>query len=127
MPVADVRVGDVVIVRPGERVPVDGIVVAGESSVDQAPVTGESWPAEKAPGDDVFAGTINGNGALEIEASRPAADSTLARIVRLVEQAQGQRAPVQTFRRSVRAPVHAGRRRTRDLARDGAAAAVRRR
>jgi Cd2+/Zn2+-exporting ATPase len=93
----EVRAGDLVILRPGERLAVDGVVRAGLSAVDQAPVTGESWPVEKTPGAAVFAGTINGSGALEIEATRRAADSTLARIVRLVEQAQRQRAPVQTF------------------------------
>ncbi len=90
-------VGDVIVARPGERVPADGVVVTGRSAIDQAPVTGESWPVEKAPGDAVFAGTINGTGALEIEVTRPASDSTLARIVRLVEQAERQRAPVQMF------------------------------
>ncbi len=97
VPVADVRVGDIVVVRPGERVPVDGVVIDGESAVDQSPVTGESFPAEKAPGDEVFSGTINGTSALEVEASRVADDSTLARIIHLVEHAQSQRAPVQTF------------------------------
>ncbi len=97
VPVDDLRVGDVVIARPGDRVPADGVVVAGESAIDQAPVTGESWPVEKSPGDAVFAGTINGTGALEIEVTHPASDSTLARIVRLVEQAERQRAPVQMF------------------------------
>ncbi|HYN09365.1 MAG TPA: heavy metal translocating P-type ATPase [Vicinamibacterales bacterium] len=97
VPVADVHVSDVVVVRPGQRVPVDGIVLTGESAVNQAPVTGESWPAEKTAGDTVFAGSINGNGALEIEVARPASDSTIARIVRLVEQAQRERAPVQQF------------------------------
>ena len=93
----EVRAGDHVIVRPGERFAVDGLVRTGVSSVNQAPVTGESWPVEKTAGATVFAGTINGSGALEIEATRAAADSTLARIVRLVEQAQRQRAPVQSF------------------------------
>ncbi|HEX7779196.1 MAG TPA: HAD-IC family P-type ATPase, partial [Vicinamibacterales bacterium] len=93
----DVRVSDIVVIRPGQRFPVDGVVVAGESAVNQAPVTGESWPAEKGPGDEVFAGSINGDGALEVEAVRPASDSTIARIVRLVEQAQLRRAPIQTF------------------------------
>jgi Cd2+/Zn2+-exporting ATPase len=97
VPADDVRVSDVVVIRPGQRLPVDGFVIAGESAVNQAPVTGESWPAEKGPGDEVFAGSINGDGALEIEAARPASDSTIARIVRLVEQAQQRRAPVQTF------------------------------
>jgi len=97
VPVDDVRLGDHVIVRPGEKVPLDGRVAAGQSHVNQAPVTGESLPVEKAAGDDVFAGTINGRGALEVEVTRLRRDSTLARIIHLVEQAQSQRAPSQTF------------------------------
>ena len=97
LPVDDVRVGDRVIVRPGEKVPLDGRVAAGQSHVNQAPVTGESLPVEKTAGADVFAGTINGRGALEIEVTRLRRDSTLARIIHLVEQAQSQRAPSQTF------------------------------
>ena len=93
----DVAVGDVVLVGPGEKIPVDGTVVAGASHVNQAPVTGESLPAEKNAGDDVFAGTINGRGALDIEVTRLRRDSTLARIIHLVERAQAQRAPSQTF------------------------------
>ena len=92
-----VALGDVVIVRPGEKVPLDGRVVAGESHVNQAPVTGESLPVEKSPGDEVFAGTINGRGALEVVVTRLRRDSTLARIIDLVERAQAQRAPSQTF------------------------------
>ena len=97
VPVDDVRLGDHVIVRPGEKVPLDGRVAAGQSHVNQAPVTGESLPVEKAAGDEVFAGTINGRGALEVEVTRLRRDSTLARIIHLVEQAQSQRAPSQTF------------------------------
>ncbi len=97
VPVDDVRLGDRVIVRPGEKVPLDGRVAAGQSHVNQAPVTGESLPVEKGAGDDVFAGTINGRGALEVEVTRLRRDSTLARIIHLVEQAQSQRAPSQTF------------------------------
>ena len=97
VPVDDVRLGDHVIVRPGEKVPLDGRVTAGQSHVNQAPVTGESLPVEKGAGDDVFAGTINGRGALEVEVTRLRRDSTLARIIHLVEQAQSQRAPSQTF------------------------------
>jgi Cd2+/Zn2+-exporting ATPase len=97
VPAADVRPGDRVVIRPGGRAPVDGVVVAGESSMDQSPVTGESLPAEKSVGDAVYAGSVNGAGALEIEAMRVAAESTLSRIVGLVEQAQRSRAPVQQY------------------------------
>ena len=97
IPVDDVRVGDVIIVRPGEKIPLDGRVAAGESFVNQSPVTGESLPAEKAKGDEVFAGTINGRGALDVDVTRLRRDSTIARIVHLVERAQAQRAPSQTF------------------------------
>ncbi len=97
VPVDDVRVGDVIVVRPGEKIALDGKVLAGESHVNQAPVTGESLPAEKTPGSDVFAGTINGRGALEVEVTRLRRDSTLARIIHLVEAAQAQRAPSQLF------------------------------
>ncbi|MGH9308713.1 MAG: heavy metal translocating P-type ATPase [Vicinamibacterales bacterium] len=96
-PVADVRIGDVILVRPGEKIPLDGRVLSGESHVNQSPVTGESLPVEKTAGADVFAGTINGRGALDIEVTRLHSDSTLARIVHLVERAQAQRAPSQTF------------------------------
>jgi len=89
--------GMVLVVRPGEKIPLDGEVVAGQSAVNQAPVTGESIPAEKTSGDEVFAGTINGRGALEIRVTRLRRDSTLARIIHLVERAQAERAPVQTF------------------------------
>jgi Cd2+/Zn2+-exporting ATPase len=97
MPVDAVPVGAVVIVRPGEKIPVDGEVVAGQSEVNQAPITGESLPIEKAEGDGVFAGTINGRGALDIRVTRPRRDTTLARIIHLVERAQAQRAPAQRF------------------------------
>jgi Zn2+/Cd2+-exporting ATPase len=95
--VDDLRVGGVIVVRPGEKIPLDGTVVAGFSEVNQAPVTGESLPAEKAPGDGVFAGTINGRGALDIEVTRLRRDTTLARIIHLVERAQAQRAPSQAL------------------------------
>ncbi|HEY7056053.1 MAG TPA: heavy metal translocating P-type ATPase [Vicinamibacterales bacterium] len=97
LPVDDVRVGDLVVVRPGEKIPLDGRVVAGQSHVNQAPVTGESLPVEKEPGDEVFAGTINGRAVLEIAVERLRGDSTLARIIHLVERAQSQRAPSQMF------------------------------
>jgi Zn2+/Cd2+-exporting ATPase len=97
LPVDDVGVGDVVIVRPGAKIPLDGRVRSGNSYVNQAPITGESLPVDKRSGDEVFAGAINGRGALEIEVTRLRRDSTLARIIHLVERAQAQRAPSQTF------------------------------
>ncbi|MFZ5623858.1 MAG: heavy metal translocating P-type ATPase [Gemmatimonadota bacterium] len=97
VPVEQVAAGEVVLVRPGERMPVDGQVTGGRSAVNQAPITGESVPAEKSPGDAVFAGTINGDGTLEIRTERVAGDRTLDRIVRLVEEAQTQKAPTQQF------------------------------
>jgi Cd2+/Zn2+-exporting ATPase len=97
VPVELVVPGDIVIVRPGERLPVDGVVRAGRSSIDQSPVTGESFPVDAEAGTAVFAGTINGGGALDVEALRPHADTTIARIVHLVEAAQRERAPVQTW------------------------------
>ena len=97
LPIDEVHVGDIVIVRPGEKIPLDGRVAAGQSHVNQAPVTGESLPVEKQPGDEVFGGTINGRAALDVQVERLRADSTLARIIHLVEQAQSQRAPSQRF------------------------------
>ena len=90
---ADVSVGSIVVVRPGEKIPLDGKVVSGISGVNQAPITGESVPVEKEPGDEVFAGTINGDGLLEIETTKAADDSTLARIIRMVGDAGSKRAP----------------------------------
>jgi Zn2+/Cd2+-exporting ATPase len=95
--VDDVCVGDIVLVPPGDKIPLDGRVAAGESDVNQAPVTGESLPAHKQPRDEVFAGTINGRGALDVEVTRLRGDSTIARIIHLVERAQAQRAPSQAF------------------------------
>ena len=97
VPVEDVAVGTIVAVRPGERVPVDGDVVAGESTIDQAAITGESAPVAKTSGDSVFAGTINQQGYLEIAATRPSTDNAIARIVRLVEEAQQEKAPTAQF------------------------------
>jgi len=93
VPVAEVAPGEIVIVRPGERIPVDAKVVKGETDANQAPITGESMPVAKRPGDEVFAGTINGDGAIEIESTKPAADSTLAKIIRMVGDTQARRAP----------------------------------
>ncbi|HWD32051.1 MAG TPA: heavy metal translocating P-type ATPase [Pseudomonas sp.] len=95
--VKQVALGALVRVRPGERIGLDGEVVSGQSSIDQAPITGESLPVEKGPGDKVFAGTINQAGALEYRVTAAAGQSTLARIIKAVEEAQGARAPTQRF------------------------------
>ncbi|MGE0100327.1 MAG: heavy metal translocating P-type ATPase [Hydrogenophaga sp.] len=92
-----VAVGDGVRIRPGERFALDGRVTEGHSAVDQSPVTGESMPVDKGPGDEVFAGTVNQQGELVFEVTRPASDTVLARIIHAVEQAQGKRAPTQRF------------------------------
>jgi Cd2+/Zn2+-exporting ATPase len=97
VPVEQVGVGESIVVRPGEKVPLDGTVTAGESAVNEAPITGESMPAWKRAGEPVFAGTINGRGALEVRVTRYSRDTTMARIIDLVEVAQGQRAPTQAF------------------------------
>jgi len=89
----EVPVGAKFVVRPGEKIPLDGTIVSGRSEVNQAPITGESVPVEKGPGDDAFAGTINGSGALEVLSTRLAGETTLANIIRLVEQARSQRSP----------------------------------
>ncbi|MGE7993324.1 heavy metal translocating P-type ATPase [Pseudomonas sp. NPDC089554] len=95
--VREVAIGTLARVRPGERIGLDGEVVSGQSSVDQAPITGESLPVEKAVGDKLFAGTINQEGALEYRVTAEAGQSTLARIIKAVEEAQGARAPTQRF------------------------------
>ncbi len=97
VPVEALQAGDTVRVRPGERIPTDGQVVEGHSAVDQAAVTGESLPVEKGPGDEVYAGTLAGEGLLLIRATRPAGESTLARIIHMVEEAQARKAPAQRF------------------------------
>lgn len=97
LPVAQVLVGEIVVVRPGERIPVDGEVVEGEAPVDQAPITGESVPVDKAVGDALFAATVVQAGYLRLRATRVGSDTTFARIVRLVEDAEAQKAPVQRF------------------------------
>ncbi len=96
-PVESLAVGERVRVRPGDRVSVDGVVRAGQSAVDQSSITGESIPVDKAPGDAVFAGTVNTFGSLEVEVTRLAADNTLNRMVTLVQEAQSRQAPVQRF------------------------------
>jgi Cd2+/Zn2+-exporting ATPase len=95
--VGDLVVGDIVVVRPGERAAVDGVVVEGAAAADQAPVTGESIPVAKVPGDQVFAGSIIEGGTLRVRATAAASDTTIAKIVHMVEEAQAQRAPAETI------------------------------
>lgn len=95
VPVESVRVGDVVVVRPGERAPVDGVVVEGRSSVDESMLTGEPLPVDKRPGDEIIGATINNQGLLKFEATRVGAETALAQIIRLVQEAQGSKAPIQ--------------------------------
>ena len=97
VPVHETTVDTVFIVHPGERIPLDGLVSSGRSHVNQAPITGESVPVEKSPDDEVFAGTINGDGALEVRSTRAAEDTTLARIIRMVEAAHSRRANVEQW------------------------------
>lgn len=97
VPVAEVPIGARIVIKSGERIPLDGVVQGGSSSVNQAPITGESMPIQKDPGDTLYAGTINGAGALEAETTKAAGDTTLAQIIRLVEQAQEKKAPSQRF------------------------------
>lgn len=97
VPAVSLAVGDLVLVRPGDRVSADGEVVEGSSAVDESPVTGESMPVPKAEGATIFAGTVNSNGTLQVRVTRPAADNTIARIVRLVEEAQEAKAPTARF------------------------------
>jgi len=97
LPVDELVEGDQVVVKPGERLPVDGTVLAGESSVDQSPITGESIPVHKRPGDSVFSGTINTSGLLRIRVDRVARESTLAKIIRIVEEARQEKSRAQRF------------------------------
>ncbi|MBI2512231.1 MAG: heavy metal translocating P-type ATPase [Opitutae bacterium] len=97
VPVAQVAVGETIATKSGMSIPLDGVVTVGESAVNQAPITGESVPVDKKPGDAVFAGTINGEGSLEVRVTSAAGDTTLARIIRLVAEAQEQKAPTQRF------------------------------
>ncbi|MCC7207764.1 MAG: cadmium-translocating P-type ATPase [Anaerolineae bacterium] len=97
LPVESLNVGDVVVIRPGERLPIDGQVVDGQTTVDQSTITGESMPVAKERGDDVFASTVNQNGSIDVRVTRRADETTLARIIKMVEDAQGHKAPTQRF------------------------------
>ena len=97
VPAEDLAVGSLILVRPGDRIPADGEVVSGESAIDEAPVTGESTPVRKGAGATVFAGTVNGDAALRIRVTAAAADNTIARVVKLVEEAQESKAPTERF------------------------------
>lgn len=97
VPVETLLIDEVVVVKPGERVPVDGVIVAGESSIDQSAITGESVPVTRKPGDEVFAGTINQDNALDVRMTRLARDNTLSRVMQLVAEAQEQKSPTQRF------------------------------
>jgi Zn2+/Cd2+-exporting ATPase len=97
LPIEQVRVNDLMLIKPGERIALDGIVLEGESAVDQASITGESMPVQKESGDQVFAGTINKNGYLEAQVTKLASDSTIARLIQMVEEAQSEKAETQRF------------------------------
>ncbi|MFH1073365.1 MAG: heavy metal translocating P-type ATPase [Nanoarchaeota archaeon] len=97
VPIDDVLVGDSIIVKPGEKIPVDGIVLSGLSSVDESMLTGESIPVEKKKGDTVFGATINKNGSFAFKATKVGKDTTLAHIIKLIQEAQGRKAPIQKF------------------------------
>jgi Zn2+/Cd2+-exporting ATPase len=93
----EIRMGDIILIEPGERIPVDGDVIAGRSSIDQSPITGESMPVDKTVGDSVFAGTLNKQGILDVRAIKPVEQTTLSRIIKMVEEAQDSKAPTERF------------------------------
>ena len=97
VPVETVAVGETMLIRTGAKIPLDGEVASGRSTVNQAPITGESMPVDKGPGDTVFAGTLNGEGSLEVRVTKPYSDTTLSKIIHLIEEAQGQKAASERF------------------------------
>ncbi|MDQ0321064.1 Cd2+/Zn2+-exporting ATPase [Pararhizobium capsulatum DSM 1112] len=97
VPADSLAIGNIILVRPGDRIPADGTILSGESTIDESPVTGESIPVRKVVGAEVFAGTVNGEAALRLEVTAEAADNTIARVVRLVEEAQESKAPTERF------------------------------
>src|SRR5262249_33399641 len=97
VPAGSLAVGSIILGRPGDRISADGVILSGESAVDEAPVTGESTPVRKGVEDKVFAGTVNGDAALRVRVTAAAADNTIARVVKLVEEAQESKAPTERF------------------------------
>ncbi len=97
VPAESLEIGAIILVRPGDRISADGVIVSGESAINEAPVTGESVPTQKSAGDSVFAGTVNGDAALRVRVTAAAADNTIARVVKLVEEAQESKAPTERF------------------------------
>ena len=97
VPVADIVVDDIMIIRPGEKIAMDGKIIMGETAINQAAITGESIPIEKGPGAEVFAGTLNTHGSLKVQVTKRIQDTTIAKIIHMVEEAQGKRAPYQSF------------------------------
>ncbi|MDP9571493.1 UNVERIFIED_ORG: Cd2+/Zn2+-exporting ATPase [Agrobacterium larrymoorei] len=97
VPAESLQIGSIILVRPGDRISADGVIVSGESAINEAPVTGESVPTQKNAGDSVFAGTVNGDAALRVRVTAAAADNTIARVVKLVEEAQESKAPTERF------------------------------
>ncbi len=97
VPISRVRTGDIILIRPGERIPVDGVILDGQSAVDESMLSGEPLPVDKIPGDGVTGGTVNGEGLLKFEATRVGKDTALAQIIRMVQEAQGSRAPIQAL------------------------------
>ncbi|HML21085.1 MAG TPA: heavy metal translocating P-type ATPase [Aggregatilinea sp.] len=97
VPISEIALGEIVLIQPGERIPVDGTITNGQSSIDQSTITGESMPVEKRVGDPVFAGTLNQQGALDVRVTQLASQSTLSRIIQMVEEAQSRKAPTQRF------------------------------
>ncbi|MFH1307009.1 MAG: heavy metal translocating P-type ATPase [Candidatus Micrarchaeota archaeon] len=103
IPASEIKIGDIMIIRPGEKIPTDGIVVEGDSAIDESMLTGESMPVSKKKGDNVFGATINKHGSLKVKAEKIGSDTALSQIIKLVEEAQGSRAPIQRFADSVSA------------------------
>ena len=97
VPIQEVKVGDIMIVRPGEKIPTDGVVIEGESAVDESMATGESMPVQKKPGDEVIGATINQEGLLKVKATRVGKDTFLAQVIKMVEECQGTKVPIQEF------------------------------